>query len=372
MHYRNPDHPPICEFLGFWEETINRWYLEGLPTNIVMSMSGTGSYKGSGLSGGRSISGIPSICDYFGLEIKKRVPIDFGPIPRFTARTLKDNERYRIEIDESGATRKVMKRGTTIPGFMEFPIKTREDFEKIRKRFDPHDPRRYPMDWGDEDRIEYYETAESPIGLVFPGFFGQGRTWMGPKNFLLCFFKDPDLIHEMFEFWTDFLIKVMSDAVENIPIDYVGFWEDMACKDGPMISPKHFREFMLPYYKRVTHFLRKNGVDVITVDSDGDIDLLIPLFLEAEVNCPYPSEVQSNMNVVELREKYGRRLLLIGGIDKRAIAKGPKAIEEELEYKLPPLKGGGFIPSLDHLVPPDISLKNYQYYLKLLRKYLLS
>jgi len=371
MHYQGPDHPPICEFLGFWEETINRWYLEGLPTSIVMSTSGISVYKGSGLSGGRSVSGIPSICEYFGLETRARLPLDFGPIPRFVNRTLEDMERYRIEIDESGATRKAMKRGTTIPAFMEFPVKTRADFEKIEERFDPSDLRRYPLDWGKE-LIEYYEVAEFPVGIVFPGFFGQGRTWMGLRNLVLCFFRNPDLIHDMFEFWADFVIEVMKDAVENVKIDYAGFWEDMAYRDGPLISPKQFGEFMLPYYKKVTSFLRKNGVDVITVDSDGDIDLLIPLFLEAGVNCPYPSEVQANMDVVELRKKYGRQLLLIGGIDKRAVAKGPEAIEKELEHKLPPLMEGGFIPSLDHLVPPDIPLKNYQYYIGLLKKYLLG
>jgi uroporphyrinogen decarboxylase len=372
MHYRNPDHPPICEFLGYWEETINRWYLEGLPTNIVMSTCGVSSYKGSGVSGGRSVSGIPSICEYFGLETKVRLRLDFGPIPRFVVKKVEDAERYRVEKDESGALRKVMKKGTTIPGFIEFPVKNRIDFEKIQERFNPSDPRRYPLDWEDEGTIEHYDGLESPIGLVFPGFFGQGRTWMGLKNFVLLFFKDPDLVHDMFRFWTDFLLQTMKDAVGSIRIDYAGFWEDMAFRDGPLISPTQFREFMLPYYKEVVAFLRENGIDVITVDSDGDNDLLIPLFMEAGVNCPYPSEVQANMDVVQLRKKYGRDLLLIGGIDKRVLARGPRAIEKELEYKLPPLMEGGFIPSVDHLVPPDVSLKNYEYYVELLKKHLLE
>jgi len=37
---------------------------------------------------------------------------------------------------------------------------------------------------------------------------------------------------------------------------------------------------MLPHYKSVTEFLRKHGIDIITVDSDGNINELIPLWLE--------------------------------------------------------------------------------------------
>jgi uroporphyrinogen decarboxylase len=145
----------------------------------------------------------------------------------------------------------------------------------------------------------------------------------------------------------------------------------MAYKNGPLMSPKQFREFMLPSYKKLTSFLRKNGIDVILVDTDGDARLLIPLLLEGGVNGIYPLEVQAGMDAVALRKEYGKRLLLIGNIDKRAIAKGKEAIEREIKSKLPYLKEeGGYIPSLDHEVPPDIPYQNYMYYLEFISKFL--
>lgn len=126
---------------------------------------------------------------------------------------------------------------------------------------------------------------------------------------------------------------------------------------------------MLSPYRRVTDFLRGHGVDIIFVDSDGNIDELIPLFLEAGINGIFPLEVQSGMDPVGLRKKYGRDLLMSGGIDKRKLAQNKKVIETELMRKLPYLiSRGGYIPHLDHIVPPDVPPGNFVYYMELKRR----
>jgi len=53
-----------------------------------------------------------------------------------------------------------------------------------------------------------------------------------------------------------------------------------------------------------------------------------------------------------------------GGVDKRALAAGPDAIDRELERIRPAVEAGGCIPAVDHSVPPDVSWENFQYYLK--------
>ncbi len=141
----------------------------------------------------------------------------------------------------------------------------------------------------------------------------------------------------------------------------------MAYKNGPHISPKLFREFMLPCYKKVTDFVRKRGIDIVMVDTDGNHDVLMPLFLEGGVNCLYPLEVASDMDAVTLRKTYGRKLLLIGNIDKRALTLGREAIRREVEKKLTLTEDGGFIPSIDHAVPSDVPFENYLYYIHLIK-----
>jgi uroporphyrinogen decarboxylase len=136
----------------------------------------------------------------------------------------------------------------------------------------------------------------------------------------------------------------------------------MAYRTGSLISPALFREFMTPCYQKVTGFLRDRGVKVILVDSDGNLDELIPLFLEAGLTGVWPVEIQAGNDLVEIRRRYPE-LRIMGGIDKLKIARGREAIDQELQSKVPfMLSRGGYIPHLDHLAHPEISWTDFCYY----------
>lgn len=373
MHFKRPDRLPFCEWFGFNYETIIRWLKEGMPKSSL-------SYQRDGFAGGRWSSTVDLRSSFFGLDtIGDRTGevfiIDAGPIPRFVGKTLKVTEKHITFISADGLTQRVSIDNPiyTFPQYLDWPVKTLDDWRKLKPRFDPADPRRYPINWGDE-LIEYYKTVDHPIGLMICGFYYFGRQLMGTIGFLTAFYKNPELIHEMMDFWADFLIESNKEAVETLKsdgLDYVGIWEDLAYRHGPLVSPRLSREFILPNYKKLTNFLRHNGIDVILVDTDGNPSALIPLLLEGGVNGLYPLEVAAGMDAVALRKEYGKRLLLIGNIDKRALFKGKSAIEKEVESKLPYLKErGGYIPSLDHTVSPDIPYQNYMYYINFLKKFL--
>ena len=58
-----------------------------------------------------------------------------------------------------------------------------------------------------------------------------------------------------------------------------------------------------------------------------------------------------------------------GGLDKIELAKGRKAIEQELYRKIPPLlEMGGYIPHIDHAISPELSYDDMLYYMELKRK----
>lgn len=253
-----------------------------------------------------------------------------------------------------------------MPQFLEFPVKNRHDFNELKKRYNPESPARYPQYWKDYKRS--VENRNYPLGTMVGGFFGWAREWIGLENLAVMFYDSPNLLHEIFEFLGNFFIKANKKLIEEVELDYVWFWEDMGYKTASLISPKHFREFLLPQYKKVTSFLRSHGIDIILVDSDGNINELIPLWLDGGVNGVYPLEVAAGMDAVALRKKYGKDLLLMGNIDKRELAKGKEAIKEEVMKKVPYLLSqGGYIPAVDHAVPPDISFSNFIYYLDLIR-----
>jgi len=344
MHYQKIDRLPFYEFLGFWAETCNRWYGEGLPVSM-------------------------SVYDYFDFDKRESILIDFGPLPRFVPRTLEENERYRTTVTDFGIVKRDLKTDTSMATFIDFPVKARDDWEKMTKRFTPYDERRYPITWSDE-LLKYYETVDHPISFVMTGFFAEARQLMGLERLLIMFYKDPGLVHDIMDFWADFLVETTREALKQARIDFVTIWEDMAYKHGPHISPRLFREFILPNYKKVTDFVRKHGIDIIMVDTDGNHDAITSLFLEGGVNCLFPLEVASGMDAVALRKTYGRRLLLIGNIDKRALASGKEAIEREVERISPLMEDGGYIPSIDHCVPPDVPFANYAYYINLIKSHL--
>jgi len=341
MHYEKPDRLPFYEFLGFWAETCNRWYGEGLPVGM-------------------------NVYDYFNFDKRESVPVDFGPIPRFVPRTLEEDERYRTTVTDTGIVKRDLKTQTSMATFIDFPVKDRGDWEKMKKRFNPYDARRYPITWSDE-LLEYYKTADRPIGLGMTGFFGEARHLMGLERLLVTFYRDPGLVHDIMDFWSGFLIETSANALKEAKIDFVTIWEDMAYKRGPHISPRFFREFMLPNYEKVTDFIRKHGIDIIMVDTDGNHEALTQLFLEGGVNCLYPLEVASDMDAVANRKTYGRELLLIGNIDKRALASSKEAVKREVEKVSPLLEDGGFLPSVDHAVPSDVPFGNYVYYIDLIK-----
>ena len=121
----------------------------------------------------------------------------------------------------------------------------------------------------------------------------------------------------------------------------------------------------MPRYRQIIEYLRSHGVEIITYDSDGNIEALIPDLIDVGVNLIWPCECAAGMDIRRLRAEYGHDLALSGGIDKRELAKGRRAIEREVVGKMAPLlEDGGYIPTVDHAVPPDISYDNFMYYLE--------
>ena len=136
-------------------------------------------------------------------------------------------------------------------------------------------------------------------------------------------------------------------------------------------APELFRQFHMGPLQRVTKVVREAGIDILMLDSDGRVDLLLPLWLEAGVNMHYPLEAASDCDPLEYRRLYGKDILLMGGIDKRVLRDGcTKAdIEREVMAKVPALwEQGGYSPMVDHAVPPDVPFAHFKYYLDLVNE----
>ena len=192
---------------------------------------------------------------------------------------------------------------------------------------------------------------------------------MGVDNLSYLVYDDPALFEEMVTTMADLSVETHRRALaQGARWDVCGIWEDMCYNGGPLLSPAHFRRYLVPQYRRMTEQLRRGGCDVIWVDSDGKIDELIALWLEGGVNGMLPLEVGTwRADPVAIRQRYGKDLLLMGGFDKRILARSRREIEAEIRRLTPLVEEGGYIGFCDHLVPPDVPLENFIFYLQTVR-----
>lgn len=340
-----------------WDQTRERWRNEGMP---------------AGLDGQKW-------CDYFETDLEGGAPNRFHTdngvpimLPPFERKIISKTDEYEVFQDEAGTILKQFTNLSTpsMPEYVEYPMKDRKDWdEKIKPRLQASTPGRCPTGVDLENWAASVKNRDYPLAIWGASFYGWPRSLMGVEQMSYMLYDDPKLIHEMCEHITDYNIELITPLLEKAQFDFAMIWEDMAGKGGPLCSPEQYREFMAPQLKRFTAHLRKYGIDIIIVDSDGYNDPLIPIWLESGVTGLRPYEIAAGCDPVANRRQYGKDLVIQGGIDKRTLTKGKEAIEREVLSKVPWLcLQGGYFPQVDHLVPPDVSLENYRHYAHFMRQ----
>ena len=143
--------------------------------------------------------------------------------------------------------------------------------------------------------------------------------------------------------------------------------EDMSYNHGPMISEQVFIEFIEPYYKKL--FAELDDMKILRIiDTDGDVTALVPWLKRAGAHGVLPLERQAGVSGNKLREQFPD-FCFVGHYDKMVMKYGEEAMRNEFERLMPLMKSGGFIPSVDHQTPPDVSIEQYKIYLILLEEY---
>ena len=348
MSFEPVDRIPLME-MGFWTETLERWHHEGLPKWVVYDRH-LEAHLDLDLSFNRNW-----------LEINDLL------YPPFEPRVLEETETDQIVCDENGVVYRQQKRHRTIPQYIRFPVKDEADYESILPRLNGAHPGRYAQDF-DQD-LHWRCGRGEIVGLNFRSFFGFPRGLMGLESWCMAFYDQPHLVRRMVADRVQFAKDLLARVLETGELDFVQVWEDMAFKTAPLISPRFVRQFMLPAYEELVAFLRQGGVKLIMVDCDGRVDSLLPIWLEAGIDGTHPCEIAAGSDPVELRRQFpGCRLM--GGLDKRAIASGRDGVDAELRRVQPLLREGGYIPFLDHFVPPDVAFDTYMYYVERRRELL--
>ncbi|HUT19071.1 MAG TPA: uroporphyrinogen decarboxylase family protein [Anaerolineae bacterium] len=352
MHYQAIDRIPHMEF-GFWDSLKERWMAEGhLPVDLRRS--------------GNGVIRDDEVERFFGCEQRTGVgpAIDAGP--HRPIEVVEEREGKVVYRDGLGILCEEVQEGIrSIPHFLEFPIVDRSSWEAFRDEFLDLDAdwRVKPEEWN-EARARELQHSELPVGTSFGSFIGRVRDWMGFQSLAFLSYDDPQLLEEMVAHVTALKLKYLPPLLDKIEFDFASGWEDICFNSGPLLSPAVFRQIIIPHMKPVMKMLRQHGIDIIFTDCDGNIQALIPLWLDVGLNCMFPYEINAGNDVVQARVEYGRDLLILGGFDKFALLDSKEAILAQFRRLEPVLADGGFIPHIDHRCPDGVAFEMYQYYVR--------
>ena len=360
------DRTPYGVGIGFgpWGETVDRWKRE---------------------------SGMPdlNIYEYFGYEPGFiGVPVNMGAWPPFAREVITEDENSVTTRDPRGMIYRNLKKSCSMPDFIDYPVHNRQEWDQYKaQRLRPDAPGRFLKpgnNWNLWNDVAWQagtaEEAVKPIagqaareGLpvqvgTFPwGVFGTARDMLGAEELLIAFYTDPEMVHDIMDTFTDLWVGLYEQVARYVRIDHIHIWEDMSGKQGSLISPAMIEDFMMPNYRKIRDFARRHNVPMISVDSDGLVDDLIPIMMANGMNVMFPFEVQAGCDIEKYRREYPT-LGIWGGLNKYALVRGRDAIDAELAKARRMLKHGRYIPGLDHLVPPDVSWDAWVYYNKRLKE----
>ncbi|MBD3242270.1 MAG: hypothetical protein GF331_16880 [Chitinivibrionales bacterium] len=360
------DYVPNLEWGPMSPRIVHEWKRQGMPLDADM-------WEYFGLDGG-----VEYLCGNM-----------FDPIPGVPNQGViaetSDTKTYR---DSWGTVTEWPKDLTQADGrhrTVRNAITSPDDWQGIRSHFDPTDPHRYP---GGEELVTWKHGLlypPAPVGcctwsydtidtlrrtgrrltqLNAPSQVGDLKEFLGFEYLCSCMYLDPELLANINTVRADCVVGVLERILPRAVPDILHFWEDIGFNNGPMLQPEMMDTLAVPYYRRIIDTYRSHGGEIVSVDSDGDIRLLMPYWLKAGVNHFWPMEVKANMDVVALRKEYGHSFSMRGGVSKYALLEGREAIDRELDRIAPVVQEGGYIPMLDHQIPVGVSFDNFSYYIE--------
>ncbi len=355
LNFEIPDRIGI--FDAPWPETIERWHKEGLPEGVHCN-------------------------EYFDFDITYHIFLDSSFM--LPEKIIEETDKWIIKRNSNGVVEKYLKGRTGVSQPIDFVLKTEKDWQKYKGLLKPSPKRFGIIHWGElcasigvsadswEKKIEKYKEAKARNKFIFftaqepyePSWFRYGQ-----EKFLMDMINKPELIKDMFATHTQLVMDSYDLlAKQGIEVDGIFLGGDIAYKNGMMFSPRCYKELLFPYHKKLCDFFKSYHLP-IAYHTDGNLDECLPFLLEAGITCIQPIEVKADNDLLSLKNKYGDRLVLMGGIDVRKMEK-KEDIEEEIRNKIPLVKeNGGYIYHSDHSVPPTVSFENFKHLIERVKEF---
>ncbi len=330
FEHREADRVPITD--GPWAGTIRRWQNEGMPKDADWR-------------------------DYFGIDKIEGIGCDITP--RYECRVIEETDRYVISTTPWGVTLKNFKEEDSTPEFLDFKVIDSDAWQDAKARMTPSRDR---IDWNALKTL--YPAWRADGRWIEAGFwfgFDVTHSWMsGTETILIAMMEEPEWVSDMFNTYLDMCIahfEMIWDA--GYHFDSIKWPDDMGYKNTTFFSPELYRKLLKPVHKRAVDWAHSKGI-YAHLHSCGDIMTLVDDLVDIGIDALNPLEVKAGMKPLALKETYGDKLVLHGGINA-VLWDDKDAILAEIDRTVPTLKqNGGYIFSSDHSIPNSVSLENFK------------
>jgi uroporphyrinogen decarboxylase len=355
-------------FEVFWTETARRWSAEGHFARPELAE------------------------DHFGLDLRRCRPLDLvanlslgqtvadendttrlgtatgPPNAGRKEEVIEETDTTRLVRDGNGAVLRWIKSSSGAPEHVDFLVKDRRAWEEHIR---PH----LVIEANHKCRVnvELYRAMRDhcaknslflTCGIVGP--FDLMTPVCGHEHLLVGMALDPRWATDMVEVYTRLTLELLETlfAGEGLP-DGLWVWEDLAFKQRTFLSPAMYRELLFPAHRRIFQWAHDRELPVI-LHSDGFVEPLLPALVEAGIDCLQPLEVKAGMDLLRVKQRFGNRIALIGGMDARALETNDRAaVRAELEAKLPgAMAGGGYVLQVDHSVSNRVDYQTYKFFVE--------
>ena len=341
---------------SFWLDTLERWRQEGLPEDTNPE-------------------------EFFDFDIHL-MGIDASP--RFRPELLEEEGEMMTIQDRFGYVVKKQKNKSRTMLYLSHPAANREEWESIKGRFQIDDdaparvglnPFPFQLDMGttwEQVRGDYQGLCRKGR-YVLGSAYGPCEAILGLHGFertLYSLCDCPDLLREMAETYTDFLIQVISESFRQ-QVFFDGFYmiEDMAGTNSMLFSPNQWRDVFRPSIEKIGSFLKESKMN-FWIHSCGNCEPVFNELIECGVQVLNPLEAKSGLDVRQLKKTYGQKLTFFGNIDVIKMSGTDEDIEEEIKEKITAAKkGGGYIYHSDHSIPPEVSWQRYRWIMEMVKQY---
>lgn len=359
LHYQPVDRMPAVHF-GYWTELLQEWAEQGKISGDIANSLRDGNEADQELD---KIIG-------WDFNWSNAVGANNGLLPSFEHKILEvlPDGFHRIQ-NSNGLIERVKPGISSIPSEDDYQLKDRNAFEALYKPKMQYSPDRVDLEFF--KNFNETRRTDIPIGLHLGSVLGTIRDMTSVVGMsYLIYDEDEELFADIIDTFADMQYKCAEAILETgAKFDFAHFWEDICFKNGPLLNPDLFDELCAKHYKKRTDLCHKYGIDIISLDCDGVTEKLLPTWFNNGVNTMFPIEIGVWGDQFEAaRNKFGKEMLGVGGMDKTALRKDKAAVDIEIERLKRLAALGGFIPCPDHRLMPGTKFELVQYYAEEIKK----